>query len=64
VAGWVYGAASIALNAGFVFQAVRVLVGNDLRYAKRMFTFSLLYLFLHFALLCVDRAPGLIELLR
>jgi protoheme IX farnesyltransferase len=25
-----------------------------------MFGFSLLYLFLHFAVLCIDRAPGLV----
>jgi protoheme IX farnesyltransferase len=64
VAGWVYGTASIALNAGFVFNAVRVLTGNDMRHAKKMFGFSLIYLFLHFALLCVDRAPGLVEMFR
>jgi protoheme IX farnesyltransferase len=29
---------------------------------KRMFAFSLLYLFLHFAVLMIDRAPGLITL--
>ncbi|MDQ7247017.1 heme o synthase [Dongia sedimenti] len=58
VAGWIYGAASIALNLGFVGHAIRVLRSDDLRNAKRMFGFSLLYLFLHFALLCVDRAPG------
>jgi protoheme IX farnesyltransferase len=63
VAGWVYGAASIALNLGFVGHAIRVLRSDDLRYAKRMFGFSLLYLFLHFALLCVDRAPGIISVL-
>jgi protoheme IX farnesyltransferase len=63
VAGWVYGAVSIALNLGFVGHAVRVLRSDDLRYAKRMFGFSLLYLFLHFALLCVDRAPGILGLL-
>src|SRR5215475_6532746 len=64
VAGWVYGAASIALNLGFVGHAIRVLRSDDIRYAKRMFGFSLLYLFLHFALLCIDRAPGLLELFR
>jgi protoheme IX farnesyltransferase len=64
VAGWVYGTASIALNIGFVFYAVRVLFSDDLRYAKRMFGFSLIYLFMHFALLCVDRAPGLIAVFR
>jgi heme o synthase len=60
VAGWVYGAVSIALNVGFVGHAIRVLLSDDLRWAKRMFGFSLLYLFLHFAVLCIDRAPGLI----
>ena len=64
VAGWIYGAASIALNIGFVAHAVHVLRSDDLRAAKRMFGFSLLYLFLHFALLCVDRAPGLLTVLQ
>jgi protoheme IX farnesyltransferase len=64
VAGWIYGAASIALNIGFVGHAVHVLRSDDLRAAKRMFGFSLLYLFLHFALLCVDRAPGLLAVLQ
>ncbi|HVZ02578.1 MAG TPA: heme o synthase [Dongiaceae bacterium] len=64
VAGWVYGAVSIALNIGFVGHAVRVLAGNDLRWAKRMFGFSLLYLFLHFSVLCIDRTPGLISTLE
>jgi protoheme IX farnesyltransferase len=63
VSGWVYGAASIALNLGFVGHAIRVLRSDDLRYAKRMFGFSLLYLFLHYALLCVDRAPGILSVL-
>jgi protoheme IX farnesyltransferase len=35
-----------------------------MRYAKRMFGFSLLYLFLHFALLCVDRAPGILPMIK
>jgi protoheme IX farnesyltransferase len=64
VAGWVYGAASIALNVGFVGHAIRVLRSDDLRYARRMFGFSLLYLFAHFAMLCIDSAPGLMELVR
>jgi protoheme IX farnesyltransferase len=64
VAGWVYGAASIALNLGFVGHALRVLRSDDLRYAKRMFGFSLLYLFAHFLMLCVDRAPGIIPMVR
>ena len=64
VAGWVYGAVSIALNLGFVGHAIRVLKSDDLRYAKRMFGFSLLYLFLHFAVLCIDRAPGILPLVQ
>lgn len=64
VAGWIYGAVSIALNLGFVGHAVRVLRSDDLRHAKSMFRFSLLYLFGHFGVLCIDRAPGLLELLR
>jgi protoheme IX farnesyltransferase len=64
VAGWAYGAVSIALNLGFVGHAVRVLRSDDLRHAKSMFRFSLLYLFGHFGVLCIDRAPGLLELLR
>jgi protoheme IX farnesyltransferase len=64
VSGWVYGAASIVLNLGFVGHAVRVLKSDDLRHAKRMFGFSLLYLFLHFALLCIDRAPGILPLIQ
>jgi len=64
VAGWVYGAVSIALNVGFVGHAIRVLRSDDLRNAKLMFGFSLLYLFLHFAVLCIDRAPGLLALIR
>jgi protoheme IX farnesyltransferase len=62
VAGWVYGAVSILLNAGFIYHAWRVLKSTDMIWPKRMFAFSLLYLFLHFAVLMIDRAPGLIAL--
>ena len=64
VAGWIYGAVSMLLNIGFVAYALRVLLSDDLRWAKRMFGFSLLYLFAHFSMLCIDRAPGLLELVR
>ena len=62
VAGWVYGAVSILLNAGFIYHAWRVLESTDMIWPKRMFAFSLLYLFLHFVVLMIDRAPGLIAL--
>ena len=64
IAGWIYGAAAILLNLGFIAHALNVLRSDDLLAAKRMFRFSLLYLFLHFALLCIDRAPGLAPSLK
>jgi protoheme IX farnesyltransferase len=67
VAGWVYGATAIALNIGFIYHAWRVLKSDskagDMKWPKRMFGFSLLYLFLHFAVLMIDRAPGLVSLI-
>jgi protoheme IX farnesyltransferase len=61
VAGWVYGAAALALSAVFTVLSLRVLVaGDDVdRRARQMFGFSLLYLFLLFALMALDRAPHL-----
>lgn len=69
VAGWVYGATAILLNAGFIYHAWRVLKSDDLDphgmiWAKRMFGFSLAYLFLHFLVLMLDRAPGLVALIE
>ena len=65
VAGIVYGAVAIGLNAAFIGHAIAVLRERpDRRHraAKAMFGFSLLYLFGHFAALILDRAPGLIAL--
>ncbi len=59
VAGWVYGAAALLLSALFTLAALRVWRDAGDRSAKQMFGFSILYLFLLFALLVVDRAPGL-----
>ncbi|MDX1709552.1 MAG: heme o synthase [Rhodovibrionaceae bacterium] len=64
VAGAVYGVAAAVLGGLFVLCAVNVLREREaerMRYAaaRRMFAFSILYLFLLFALLIVDRAPGL-----
>jgi protoheme IX farnesyltransferase len=54
-----YGIAATALGATFVFLAVRVMRMNagdrDMRPAKQLFAFSILYLFLLFAMLLVDR---------
>ena len=64
IAGLLYGAAAVALGLIFVGMALAVLredgAATGHRAAKRMFAFSILYLFLLFALLIVDRAPGLI----
>jgi heme o synthase len=72
VAGWIYAAVAVALNAAFILHALAVLRERDValpahgaskgghRAAKAMFGFSLIYLFGHFAALVLDRAPGLL----
>ena len=60
VAGWVYGGAALILSALFTAAAIRVWRDAGDGSAKRMFGFSILYLFLLFALLLLDRAPGLV----
>jgi protoheme IX farnesyltransferase len=62
VAGPVYAIAAVLLNLGFIRHAWRVLKSTDMTPARAMFRYSLLYLFLHFALLMVDRTPGVIAL--
>ena len=57
IAGAVYGAAALLLSALFTGFAVKVWFDEGERSAKQMFAFSILYLFLLFALLLVDRAP-------
>jgi protoheme IX farnesyltransferase len=56
VAGDLYAAGALLLNAVFTGTAIRVSRDDSERSARRMFTFSLLYLFLIFSLLLVDRA--------
>jgi len=60
LAGWFYGAASIALTAVFAAFAAQVAVrrqveGDAMRPEKRLFGYSILYLFLLFGALVVDR---------
>ena len=50
----------VTSSALFILAAVRVWFDPTDRSAKRMFAFSIFYLFLLFALLIVDRAPGLL----
>ena len=59
IAGWVYGTVAAVLSGLFVLLAVRVLRDRGERAARQTFGFSILYLFILFAVLIVDRAPGL-----
>jgi heme o synthase len=54
VAGSLYGAGALLLSAAFTGVAIQVRRDDGDRSARRMFTFSLLYLFLIFSLLLVD----------
>jgi len=58
-AGWTYGLGAAALGALFLICAIRVLRDTGDRAARRMFGFSILYLFALFALLIVDRSLSL-----
>jgi protoheme IX farnesyltransferase len=53
--GWLYGASAIVLSALFVFASLRVLANENHRPARQMFAYSILYLFLLFALMLADR---------
>jgi len=57
--GLVYGAVAIILSALFTLAAIRVWYDAGDASAKRMFAFSILYLFLLFAVMLVDRTPFL-----
>jgi len=59
LAGGLYFALALALSALFTLLAIRVWFDAGERSARQMFAFSILYLFLLFAFLVVDRVPGL-----
>ncbi len=58
VAGALYFAVALILSALFTLAAIRVWFDAGDRAARQMFGFSILYLFLLFAFLVIDRAPG------
>ena len=60
VTGPLYGVTALVLGLLFVAAAVSVWFDRTDRSARRMFGFSILYLFLLFAVMGVDRAPGLL----
>jgi heme o synthase len=59
VAGMVYLAGAIILGIVFLAGAIAVWRETGETAAKRLFGYSILYLFVLFGLLIVDRAPGL-----
>src|SRR5262245_53864771 len=58
VAGWTYLVVALALGAVFVAGALALRRDPGEVNAKRLFGFSVIYLFLLFALIIVDRATG------
>jgi len=58
VAGSLYGAGAVLLNGVFTGVAIQVWRDSGERSARRMFALSLLYLFLIFSLLLLDRTRG------
>ncbi len=59
VAGWLYGGAALVLGLLFLVSALAIKREGD-KAARRTFGFSILYLFILFALLIVDRQPYLL----
>ena len=58
LAGGLYAAGALLLSAAFTGSAIQVWRDDGERIARRMFAFSLLYLFLIFSLLLVDHTGG------
>ncbi|NIA72195.1 protoheme IX farnesyltransferase [Pelagibius litoralis] len=59
-AGVVYGLVAAVMGLCFVLLALRVQREEGDKAAKQLFGFSILYLFVLFGLIIVDRAPGLL----
>jgi protoheme IX farnesyltransferase len=59
-AGLLYAAVAAAMGVCFVLLALAVQRTESDRPARQLFGFSILYLFVLFTLLIVDRAPGLL----
>jgi heme o synthase len=60
MAGAVYGAMAVLLGGLFILAAIRVWNDDTEQGARKMFAYSIFYLFALFTLLIVDRAPGLL----
>ncbi len=59
-AGPIYLVGGAALGLMFIWSAIKVIRDDTDRSAKKMFGFSILYLFALFGLLMIDAGPGLI----
>ncbi len=57
-AGWVYASGAVILGAFFLIGAWRVWWDETDASARRLFGYSILYLFVLFALLMIDHAPA------
>jgi len=59
MAGWLYGAFAVASGGWFLHLAWRVWRGEDMTQPRRLFLFSIFYLFGVFAALLVEKLAGL-----
>ncbi len=53
--GWVYGVTALTLNGMFLWHALRVMRSDNDKVAMKMFGFSILYLFIIFAVMPLDQ---------
>ena len=58
IAGWLYGGAAFVMGGLFCMAALAVWYDDSDRAPKRMFGFSIFYLFVLFALMIADRTVG------
>jgi protoheme IX farnesyltransferase len=59
MAGWLYGAVSVGGGCWFVYLALRCWFGEDMTQPRRLFIFSIFYLFGLFATLLVEKLAGI-----
>lgn len=56
---WIYGGFALALGGGFLGLSLRVFWSDDAKVAMQLFGYSIIYLFLLFLMMTVDRLLGL-----
>jgi protoheme IX farnesyltransferase len=59
MAGWLYGVVSVGSGCWFVYLALRCWFGEDMTQPRRLFIFSIFYLFGLFATLLVEKLAGI-----